>query len=727
MDLINSKEKNHKWKFRKLGGFDQVCIETGEDIKNIPYLDQKLWVALNCPVKGIEFDKKTLELLDSDKNGNIRAQEIITALNWVCKILKDPNIIINNSGSIQLSEIDQNTEEGKNLYLSAKQILENTGKNESETITIEDASDTIKIFEKTKFNGDGVITIESSDDEEIKKVIEEIILCCGSVIDKSGKPGICFEILEQFYNQAESILNWNSEFEKKSAILPPMENLLHEIELFGSLKAKIDDYFIRCNLIEFDKKSEETINSAEKIYGEFASKQLNYDTFEIMNLPLAIPNADKTLKLKSGINPVWSEKVEEFYETIIIPILGKISELNNEQWISFKYKFSMFEEILIAKPSSKLNDLGITRIQEIINSGYKEIIETLIQKDKELEPQSEAISSVDKLLRYCRDLYPLLNNYISFEHFYNPAVKGIFQTGVLYIDGRSCELCVSVEDPVKHALLAGLSRVYLLYCDCIRNNGDFEKITIAAAVTAGDSGQLMVGRNGIFYDRNGNDWNATIVKIIENPISIKQAFWSPYKAVAKMITSQIQKFAAARAKSAEDKMGASVIDTQKKMEQPQVQNVSGAQAAPAKQDAPPPVDMGKFVGIFAAIGLALGALGTAVASIVTGLLSLKWWQMPIAVIGVLLAISGPAMIIAWFKLRERNLAPILDANGWAINSRVKINIPFGTLLTKTAKLPEGSERNLYDPFGVKKSKAPYYFFILWIIAVIIYLKIKGIF
>ena len=28
-------------------------------------------------------------------------------------------------------------------------------------------------------------------------------------------------------------------------------------------------------------------------------------------------------------------------------------------------------------------------------------------------------------------------------------------------------------------------------------------MTIVAAVTAGDVGNLMVGRNGVFYDRNG--------------------------------------------------------------------------------------------------------------------------------------------------------------------------------------------------------------------------------
>jgi hypothetical protein len=74
----------------------------------------------------------------------------------------------------------------------------------------------------------------------------------------------------------------------------------------------------------------------------------------------------------------------------------------------------------------------------------------------------------------------------------------------------------------------------------------------------------------------------------------------------------------------------------------------------------------------------------------------------------MLLISCPAVILAWFKLKNRNLAPILDANGWAINARAKINIPFGTSLTGLASLPEGAHRSLADPFAEKKSLWPFY-------------------
>jgi hypothetical protein len=219
-----------------------------------------------------------------------------------------------------------------------------------------------------------------------------------------------------------------------------------------------------------------------------------------------------------------------------------------------------------------------------------------------------------------------------------------------------------------------------------------EKLSIAAAFTAGDSDQLMVGRNGVFYDRQGRDWNATISKLVEHPISLRQAFWSPYKRLMRMIGEQLQKIAANKAAAVEGKLAENALGVGKKVEAP-------AAAKPAAQQA---FDVGKFAGIFAAIGLAIGAIGTALAAVLSGLFALKWWQMPLALGGLMLLISTPAIVLAWFKLRSRNLGPILDANGWAVNARARINIPFGTSLTQLAQLPEGAERALTDPYAEKE-------------------------
>ena len=57
---------SYKWKFFRAGGFDQVKLESGADLANLDQLDQKLWVALACPTTGLEFDSRTLDLVDTD-------------------------------------------------------------------------------------------------------------------------------------------------------------------------------------------------------------------------------------------------------------------------------------------------------------------------------------------------------------------------------------------------------------------------------------------------------------------------------------------------------------------------------------------------------------------------------------------------------------------------------------------------------------------------------------
>jgi len=385
-------------------------------------------------------------------------------------------------------------------------------------------------------------------------------------------------------------------------------------------------------------------------------------------------------------------------------MLGSREALTEAEWQQIAGRFAAHAKWIEAKQGTLVAPLGLVRVREILASDAQRTINGLIARDQALEGAANAIVKVEKLVRFRRDLATFLNNFVSFRDFYTGQAKAIFQAGTLYLDGRSCELCVRVDDVGKHSALANRSRTYLAYCDCRRRGSD-ERMTIAAAFTDGDPDNLMVGRNGVFYDRQGRDWDATIVKILEHPISMRQAFWEPYKRIGRMVSDQIEKMASAKVKAVDDAAAASVAGTAEK--------TAAGQAAPAQ-----PFDVGKFAGIFAAIGLAIGAIGTAIASVVTGFMGLVWWQMPLAILGLLLVISGPSMVIAYMKLRSRTLAPILDANGWAVNTQATINIPFGASLTHLATLPPGAQRSLRDPFAQRKTPWKTYLFLAILVAVL---------
>ena len=147
----------YKWNFTTIGGVTRVCIDDGQAIAHLNELDQKLWTVLSCPVQAIELDKKTLDILDSNGDGKIHVNEMVAASQWLTKIINDPDLLLKKDDFIPLSAFNEDDAEGKQLKASAIQILKNLGL-EKDSISISDTADSIAIFSKTKFNGDGVIT-----------------------------------------------------------------------------------------------------------------------------------------------------------------------------------------------------------------------------------------------------------------------------------------------------------------------------------------------------------------------------------------------------------------------------------------------------------------------------------------------------------------------------------------------------------------------------------------
>jgi hypothetical protein len=239
-----------------------------------------------------------------------------------------------------------------------------------------------------------------------------------------------------------------------------------------------------------------------------------------------------------------------------------------------------------------------------------------------------------------------------------------------------------------------MSKTYIAYVNCTRSG--CAPMTVACCFSQGDSDYLFAGRHGVFYDRKGRDWDAVITSIVDNPISLRQAFWSPYKKVVRLIDEMAARRAAAADAAANDRLG-QVADKAVTA----TADAIAARAVATPQPPPPPPPKKLDVGVVAALGVAVGAISGALATVGAKLAEFSWWQLPLVVGGVMLAISLPAVIIAFLKLRQRTLGPILDANGWAINGRVKINIPFGTALTARAILPDGSIRSLEDPYEDK--------------------------
>lgn len=507
---------NHTWTYANIGGNTRVIIKNGKDIQHLAELDEKLWTVLACPTSGLEIPDESLQLMDANGDKKIHVADVIATSQWLCQMLKDPQLLFKASDTLALSDI-----------------------------------------------------------------ADEAILAVATPLAEDGKVSL------------------------------------------ATVKKAIADAKIEAQPLPQAPYNAEVIAAYKNCQDAYAKY---FATARLEALGLATQPAD-------AVAPGMTE----------------------EKWTEMGEQIADYESNKMAADSA--NAAALTAAQTV----YKPL---------------------EKLLLLSRDFCTLLRNFVSFQDFYskrgkallgrgadNDAPWAIFQAGTLVIDQRACNLCLRVEDMAKHNTQAPESGMFLIYCQCT-HHASGQKMQIVAAMTIGDIRNLKVGKNALFYDRQGRDWEAEVIKIIDNPISIGQAFWSPYRKLGEWVSGLITKSAAEKEKK-------SFADMTAKLQTPP----AAGQAAPAQ-----PFDVAKFAGIFAAIGLAIGSIGTFLTSLLSEVKEMHAWALLI-VPAILIVVSGPSMILAWMKLRKRNLAPLLNANGWAINADAIISVLFGNTLTEQAQFP----------------------------------------
>lgn len=687
---MKKKSGKYDWKFCTIGGVTRVMIKSGEDIAHLGELDKKLWTVLSCPVDGLEMDPASLAAIDSDGDGKIRVDEVVATAKWLTTILKDPELLTKGSEVLPLSAINDADEQGAAILASARQILANLGL-EKDEISVADTADSVAIFAKTGLNGDGVITAQSTDDETLKAAIAAIISTLGASADRSGLDGVDADKVNKFYELCDAYAAWSDA--ATAEILPYGADTEAALAACDAIKDKVADYFMRCKLAAFDADSTSALDVSVERISAISANDLSACAAEIATYPLARITGEQTLPM-AGINPAWQGAFDALKAAVLDKEFPGAESITEAQWKSVLAKFDAYVAWKGAKAGTEVEPLGIEAVKGFIADAKKEALLKLVENDLAVKPQAESIDSVIKFVHLYRDFFGFLGNYVTFNDFYSPDAKAAFQAGKLYIDQRCCELCMKVTDMGASAAGAGISGMFLVYCACTSKTLG-KSMNIVAAITKGEVNDLRPGKRAIFYDRDGHDWDATVLNIVENPISVGQAFWSPYRKLARLVEDKI-------AKTASEKNTKVTADMTTKVEAAEV-----PEGAPKKA----PFDIAKFTGILAAAGLAFGAILAGLGVIARTLASLKWWQLILVVVVVLLIISAPSMILAYLKLRKRNISPLLNANGWAMNSLVKVNIRFGNTMTSQAKLPKVAGK---DPFG---SKTPAW--IKWLIGLLV--------
>ena len=347
------------------------------------------------------------------------------------------------------------------------------------------------------------------------------------------------------------------------------------------------------------------------------------------DMPLVSEEPDKDLPLKDHLNPKHLEAILDFAAKCVTPLLGEKDRLARLEYKAVKAKFAAYRDWVSSKPVMNADANG-----------------KLVEEER--------------LLRYKLHMGEFLENYVTMDRLYSEKDYAIFQTGVLRIDGREMNLCFHVESEAAHSALSEKSHCCVIYLKLTRKNEAAER-NICAVVTAGTVGALYVGRNGVFYDRDGKDWGAVITKVVESQVSLLEAFWAPWKKIGEGIGAAVKKFLG-------DKQASATASVQKGTESTQAGGAAMASSV-------------------AAIGIGVGMVGAAFASIMAAVSSMTAWEIALSIFAIILIVSLPSVILTWFKLRRRDLGAILNASGWAVNREIRFSMKRARGFTKCAPNP----------------------------------------
>ena len=731
-------------RFFRAGGFDQLLLEKAADLGYLRDLDQTLWVASSCPTRGLKLDTETLDFVDSDGDGRIRIPEILGVVDWVSMVLKDASTLPEGSDSIRLGQINTDCDDGAQIYQTIGRIHENLGLKGENAITLDQALDRSGIFAVVKSNGDGVMPVSAAESEPVGELIQNILDTVGGVNDKSGRIGVTAEGVDAFYVALETYLDWwamghpcdgrrfstkavepdavrergedaepgqlEAAMQKETTLrekadeaeAPPVEvtmgpELNPTVFVLGdqtpaalaavnAIRDRVEDFYRQTEVAAFDACAVAFLNFNEADLQSLSGRRRDDVESMLKKVPLARVEGGAPLPLKENVNPAFANPLDTLNRDAVAVVLGEEKEvLKREEWAEILKTLAPYEQWLNDKTGSDVEPLGIERIGQLLRQPeHREALNALIQVDAALAAEIAAVCQVEKLLRLHRDLFRLLNNFVSLPEFYDKGSSAIFQMGTLFIDGCALNLCVEVLDLKQHVAIAKNSGIFLVYVTANRA-GEAKDLTFCAAVTNRNVGRISVGKNAVFYDRFGNDWDARVIQVVENPISLRESVWAPFKKVGDLISAQMEKLVSSRQQAFNKSISSSITGLDKK--------VGRIPATPPPATPPPaPSNIG---GLMAGGGVAIAAVSSSVAYLAQTLSKINDVYVLYTIFVIAAFVIGPSVILGFFKLRSRDIGMILEACGWAINGRMRINLALARDLTHIGKLPPGSIRIPY--------------------------------
>ena len=687
--------------FRRFGRSHHMLIRDAEDLRRVLELDEAHWVATGAPIVNLNADAVFLKLLDTDHNGRIMCFEVQDAIVWLFKHLRDTSGITAGSRELRLEAVNTDTEQGRRICASARKMLARLGTPDAQSITLDQVRRVKSEVEGTPVSEAGVVLPEAAEDPEIGQFITHIIDTVGGRPHASGAQGVGQVELDKFLSEARAYLDWHQVGElapgqETSEVMPLGRDTPAAFALLRSLEGKLEQFFAQCRAVALDERIAGKVGLADAELAELDLNDPSAIEEALRKAPLTTPRADGVLTFADAVNPYYAEALERFGKEVVSPALGRsATSLSEADWRQVRAFFAAHRAWAESKQGACVEVLGTEKLRSYLEGRFADAVRRLIAESAATAVVLEDIRLTEKLILYQHYLLDLANNFVSFPYLYDPQRRAIFEMGTVVMDGRRFEFCVKVENRAAHSAVARTSNMFVMYVEVLDRDGK-RRFDLAVPVSSGDKGNLCVGKHGLFVDVNGGEWDARIVQIIENPISITEAVLSPFQRLVRLLTGKIEAVTA----QVEKKLDTGAART--------LAVVEKAAAAPA--EAPKPAAAPKGAGLMAGGllmggGVAIAAVASALAYIAKTLAGVGWLKIVLGMVGALAVVLLPVAGVALLKLRRRDLSAILEGCGWAINARMRMTLRQGRAFTRRPAYPHGAK-------GVRRASR-------WVVALVV--------
>ncbi len=666
-------------RFTRTGRAYQLDIATAADLRHALDLDEARWVATSAPIDTLHLNAVFLKLVDSDHDGRIKPRELKDAIRWCLEVLCDFRSLDAGDESLALASINPRAEDGKRAHAAATELLLDHADEAATYISLDHVRQVRRQIECLAVSETGIVLPQATDDPTVRQFVEDLVATVGGVEHPSGATGLDEAHVSQFLLTAEAYLAWDaqgrpSDENRATEILPLGPATAAAFAALAGVREKIDQYFAQCEAVTLDDRLVDRITGTiDDDHTDFAN--LTDLRTLLQRAPLSRPCAERTLRFDEPINPCYADSIACLREQVVRPMLGNSDQLTHQQWQQTKQTFATYERWLSDPRGAELTPLGPEKIRHYLDARTADAVRDLIAQSQQTALVLDNIRALEKLILFQANILQLANNFISFPDLYDPARRAVFEMGTAVLDGRRFNFAVKVIDRTAHATIAATSNIYVMYLELVRQDSE-ERPCVAVPVTAGGQGNLCVGKRGIFEDIEGQQWDARIVKIIENPIGLGGAIVAPYRRIAAMFVSKID----ALTSSAEQQFDESAERTMSA-----VSTAGTPSATPAA---------GAATGGMAAGGLLLGG-GVAVAALLSAIayVGRVVVENPLAILlgvaGATLLLMLPTTIRAFLKLRQRDLSALLEGTGWAINARMRLTQRQALTFTVRPPYPKG--------------------------------------